>query len=249
MAAPGATPRTITIFRDQTVFHDAPPGIDQMSEAQARRLPTSTGPSSREILSTRRYYQVTNEYGGDNPTSLVTSSPRDTPDGLAERDGFKLAVGSHRWQPVAGNVGPLHVPSSAARAEAYGRHAYGGVVPPDGIATLTAPDGQAADDNAGRPFREAATCARRNSHADRHHRSGAERAPFPGVDTFMEDMARYDRLCRQHGASGASAPDLQQVPRLPANIEPASSRMADLRQRGATRPVYPPSRRRDAARA
>jgi len=97
VAAPGAAPRTITIFRDQTVFHDAPPGIDQMSEAQARAAADQYWPQLKEKyrLNPADYYQVTNEYGGDNPTSLANLVAFETRlMELAERDGFKLAVGS-----------------------------------------------------------------------------------------------------------------------------------------------------------
>ncbi|NLF66674.1 MAG: peptidoglycan DD-metalloendopeptidase family protein [Chloroflexi bacterium] len=252
VAAPGAAPRTITIFRDQTVFHDAPPGIDQMSEAQARAAADQYWPQLKEKyrLNPADYYQVTNEYGGDNPTSLANLVAFETRlMELAERDGFKLAVGS----PAGGSPGSwelwvrFYVPLIRRAGEGghiYSRHAYGGVVHPDGIATLTAPDGQAADDNAGRPFREAAYLRAQGIRTPivitEAGQNGGFR--FPGVDTFMEDMARYDRLCRQHeNIWGFCAWTYGKYLDFPANIEPASSRMADyLRQQGgATRPVYP----------
>lgn len=244
--------RTITIFREQTVFHDAPPGIDQMSEAQARATADRYWPQLLEKyrLNPADYYQVTNEYGGDNPTALANLVAFETRlMDLAERDGLKLAVGS----PAGGSPGSwelwtrFYVPLIRRAGEGghiYSRHAYGGVVHPDGIATLAAPDGSAADDNAGRPFREAEFLRQQGIPTPLVITEAGQNGGFrfPGVEPFMEDMARYDHLCRRHeNIWGFCAWTYGNYLNFPANIEAASSRMADyLRQQGgASRPAYP----------
>jgi hypothetical protein len=248
--------RTITIFREQTVFHDAPPGIDQMSEAEAIAAAGHYWPLLKERYrqNPADYYQAVNETGGDNETSLrniVAFESRLME--LAEQEGgpgggFKLAVGS----PAGGSPGswelwvrfylPL-IRRAGQGGHIYSRHAYGGVVP-GSSGLLTSGDGQPADDNAGRPFREARFLREQGiltpiviTEAGPH---GGFR--FPGADTFVEDMARYDRLCRQHdNIWGFCAWTYGNYQNFPANIEAASSRMAGYlhEQGGATRPTYP----------
>jgi hypothetical protein len=96
--------RTITIFREQTVYHDAPPGLDQMSEVQARQAAEQYWPQlvDRYRLNPADYYQAVNETGGDNPTSLrniVAFEIRLME--LAEADGYRLCVGN----PAGGSPG------------------------------------------------------------------------------------------------------------------------------------------------
>jgi murein DD-endopeptidase MepM/ murein hydrolase activator NlpD len=251
VAAPGAAPRTITIFREQTVFHDAPPNIDHMSEAEAIAAAGHYWPllKARYAQNPADYYQPVNETGGDNETSLrnIIAFEQRLME-LAEQDGIKLAIGS----PAGGSPGSwelwvrFYVPLIRRAGEGghvYSRHAYGGVVPgSNGL--LTNEDGQPADDNAGRPFREAEFLRQQGiltpiviTEAGPH--AGYR---FPGADTFVEDLARYDRLCQQHeNIWGFCAWTYGNYQNFPANIEAASNHMAAyLRQQGgATRPFYP----------
>src|SRR5690606_29984487 len=62
------------------------------------------------------------------------------------------------------------------------------------------------------------------------------------LEAFVEDVIRYDQLCRQHdNIWGFCCWTYGRYQGYPANLEDASSRLADyLRQQGgATRPVYP----------
>ncbi len=251
VAAPGAAPRTVTIYREQTVFHDAPPGIDQMSEAEAVAAADHYWPRLLEKyrLNPADYYQPVNETGGDNETSLRNIIAFETRlMELAERDGLKLAVGSPAggspgsWELWLRFYGPL-IRRAGEGGHVYSRHAYGGVVP-GSSGLLTSADGTPADDNAGRPFREALYLREQGILTPMIITEAGPHAGyrFPGVDLFMEDMARYDRLCRQHeNIWGFCAWTYGNYQNFPANIQDASARMADyLRQQGgATRPTYP----------
>jgi hypothetical protein len=247
--------RTITIFREQTVFHDAPPRIDHMSEAEATAAADHYWPQLLEKyrLNPADYYQPVNETGGDNETSLrnIIAFERRLLE-LAERDGLKLAVGS----PAGGSPGSwdlwqrFYVPLIRRAGEGghiYSRHAYGGVVPGSSglLSSAAGPGGAApADDNAGRPFREAQFLREQGILTPMVITEAGPHAGFrfPGAGVFMEDMARYDQLCRhQDNIWGFCAWTYGNYQNFPANIQDASALMADyLRQQGgATRPTYP----------
>ncbi|MDT8304766.1 MAG: NBR1-Ig-like domain-containing protein [Anaerolineae bacterium] len=249
--------RTITIFREHTVFQDAPPNIDHVSEAEARAMADAYWPGLKGAYQRdpADYYQPVNETGGDNEKSLANIIAFEMRlMELAEQDGggpggrFRLAVGS----PAGGSPGswelwvrfylPL-IRRAGQGGHIYNRHAYGGVVP-GSSGFLTTPDGQPADDNAGRPFREAQFLREQGILTPIVITEAGQNAGyrFPGVDAFIADMARYDQLCRQHdNIWGFCAWTYGQYLAFPANIEAASSRMAEyLRQQGgATRPTYP----------
>jgi hypothetical protein len=251
--------RTITIFREQTVFHDAPPNLPQMSEAQARAAADEFWPRLREkyAMNPADYYQPVNETGGDDRVSLrniIAFEMRLME--LAEADGMKLAVGS----PAGGSPGSFelwkefYVPL-LRRAEAgghlYSRHVYGGVA--SSIGTLTVAGPAAADGNARRPFDEAVFLRQEGIHIPMVLTEAGQHAGFrfPNVDEFMEDMARFDQLCQQHeniwGFCCWTYGRYDSPEGHSANIEPASARLAEyLRQQGgAVRPKYPqPSPRR-----
>ena len=155
--------RTLTIFRDLSVFGDGPPGIDHMTEAGAVTAAELFWPRLRERydLNPADYYQPTNEIGGDNEQTLENllifeSRLMD----LAERDGYRLVVGNAAggspasWELWQRYMVPL-IRRAGEGGHLYGRHAYGGVVMgSNGLLTKAGP--APADDNAGRPFREAA---------------------------------------------------------------------------------------------
>ncbi len=246
--------RTITIFREKKVFDDAPQGIDHMSPEEARRAAEIFWPKLKEVyaLNPADYYQVTNETGGDNPQSLANIVSFETRlMELAEQDGLKLAVAS----PAGGSPGVWNnwvqyfVPLIRRAGEGghiYSRHAYGGVVSGSNGYLTKVVNGKVlpADDNAGRPFREAS-----------YLRSVGIQTPmvitetgqnggyqFPGRQAFMEDVARYDQLCMQHENIWSfcvwTYGDYQG---RPANIEVVSKELANyLRSKnGAVRPTYP----------
>jgi hypothetical protein len=247
--------RTITIYREQTVFHDAPPGIDQMSEGQARRAADDAWPllRSQYRLNPADYYQTVNETGGDNPMSLrniVAFEMRLME--LAEGDGLKLAVGS----PAGGSPGSFDLweqfyPPLIRRAgmggHIYSRHAYGGVAA-GGNGMLTREGPVAADDNAGRPFREATWLRDRGIHTPMVITEAGQHGgfDFPGVGAFMTDVARYDTLCREHpNVWGFCCWTYGTF--MNANMQAASPRLAEYLQSqgGAVRPAYPDPAIRD----
>lgn len=242
---------TITIYRDQTVYHDAPPGIDQMDETEARAAADFYWPQLliRYDLNPATYYQVTNEYGGDNPASLRNLVAFETRlMELAERDGIRLAVGSCAggspgdWNIWVEYFVPL-IRRAGQGGHIYSRHAYGGVMT-GSSGMLTRADGSPADENAGRPFREAEYLRDQGILTPMVITEAGQNAGyrFPGVDAFMADAARYDQLCLQHeNIWGFCAWTYGSYLSFPANIEAASGAMAAylIDQGGAVRPTYP----------
>jgi hypothetical protein len=247
--------RVITIFRmhrDDVAFKDAPPNIDHMSEAEARNAADTYWPQMEAVYRSNPadFYQPVNETGGDNPTSLrniIAFEMRLME--LAERDGYKLAVGS----PAGGSPGSwdlwlqFYLPllrRAAQGGHIYSRHAYGGVESPQGDGLLTKPGPAPADANAGRPFREAEFLRQQGIVTPMIITEAGQNAgyQFPGVDVFVTDMARYDQLCQQHeniwGFCSWTYGDYQG---FPVNIQPASQRMVEYLQQtgGAVLRSYP----------
>jgi hypothetical protein len=228
--------RTLTIYRDITVYPDAPPGIDHMTEAGAIAAAEFLWPRLREAydLNPADYYQPTNEVGGDNEQTLANlvvyeSRLMD----LAERDGYRLAIGSPAggspasWELWLNYIVPL-IRRAGEGGHLYSRHAYGGVVMASS-GLLTAEGPKPADSNAGRPFVEAAYLDKIGvatpmviTEAGVH---GGMR--FAGAKPLLEDAARFDALCGQHDniwgfclwTFGDHGP-------FPANIQPASKYLA-----------------------
>lgn len=245
--------QTITIFREQTIFHDAPEGIDHMTTAEARATADRLWP---ELLSIYRqnpadYYQPTNETGGDNPKSLANIMAFETRlMELAESEEVpihlaiaSLAGGSPgSWDLWVELIVP-HIRRAGLGGHIYNRHAYGGVVEnSSGFLTRVGPEPE--DDNAGRPFREA-TFLRQNGIltpmiiTEAGQNAGFK---FPGKSPFIVDMARYDQLCQKHSNIwGFCAWTYGNYLDFPANIQPASQQMARYLSEngGAVRPNYP----------
>jgi hypothetical protein len=248
-AAEKSNGRTITIFREQTVFHDAPPGIPQMSEVEARETADKWwGPlRSKYADNPADYYQPTNELGSKDPISLrnlIAFEMRLMELAEAEPNGIKLAIGS----PAGGSPESFemwqefYVPLIRRAGEGghiYSRHAYGGM--------LTAAGPTPTDGNAGRPFLEATFLRQAGIYTPMVITEAGQNAgfEFPGVDLFMEDMARYDQLCQQHeniwGFCCWTYGHYDNPSGKSPNIQDASERLAEyLRgQGGAVRPEYP----------
>jgi murein DD-endopeptidase MepM/ murein hydrolase activator NlpD len=192
---------TITIYRDTTVFGDAPPGIDETNEEGARALAGSYYPQlkARWLMNPATYYQPTNEYGGNNLAALkklVAFESRLVE--LAAADNIALCVGSF----AGGSPGDLEVWKTICvplillawqNGGIYGRHAYG-----PGL--LTKPDAEPTDGNSGRPFVEAAYLQTLGVSGGMVITEAGQNAgfTFPGVDAFMEDAARYDVLMQPY---------------------------------------------------
>jgi hypothetical protein len=228
--------RTLTIYRDITVYPNAPPGIDHMTEAGAIAAAEFLWPRLRAAydLNPADYYQPTNEVGGDNEQTLANlvvyeSRLMD----LAERDGYRLVIGSPAggspasWELWLNYIVPL-IRRAGEGGHLYGRHAYGGVVMASS-GFLTEPGPKAADDNAGRPLVEAAYL----------HKIGVETPMviteagvhggmrFPGAKPLLEDAARYDALCGQHdNIWGFCLWTFGDYGPFPANIQQASRYLA-----------------------
>ncbi|MCB0008447.1 MAG: hypothetical protein KDE04_18405, partial [Anaerolineales bacterium] len=245
--------RTITIFREQNVYHDAPPGIDQMTADEARAAADNFWPAlkAKYAQNPADFYQVTNETGGDNRQSLRNIFAfEERLMELAEKDGFRLAVAS----PAGGSPGSFdlwvelfvpHIRRAGQGGHIYSRHAYGGVpedAPGDGFLTL--PDGSAASGNAARPFREAEFLRKQGIRTpmvitEAGPKGGFE---FPGAEAYVADMARYDQLCMAHeNIWGFCCWTYGNFMNEKANIQDASTRLADyLRgQDGATARTLP----------
>ena len=243
--------RTVTIYRDITVYPNAPPGIDHMTEAGAIAAAEFFWPRLRERydLNPADYYQPTNEIGGDNEQTLANlivfeSRLMD----LAERDGYRLVVGSPAGGSPANwdlwlNFFASLIRRAGEGGHLYGRHAYGGVVmASNGLLTKAGP--AAADSNSGRPFREAAYLRKAGistpliiSEAGPH---GGMR--FPGTEKMLEDVAGYDALCAQHNNIwGFCLWTFGDYGPFPVNIQPASGELAAylVRQGGGQRRPYP----------
>ena len=211
--------QTITIYREQTVFHDAPLGIDHMTTEQARAVADHVWPQllARYRLNPADYYQPTNETGGDNRKSLANIFAFETrlmELAEAENEPFHLAVASAAggspgsWDIWVDLFVP-HIRRAALGGHIYNRHAYGGVVSgSSGFLTKAGPAPE--DDNAGRPFREAAFLRQQGIFTPMIITEAGQNAGFrfPGRGPFIEDMARYDQLCQQHSISGPSVPGL-----------------------------------------
>jgi hypothetical protein len=243
--------RTLTIYRDITVYPNAPPGIDDMTEAGAIAAAEFFWPRLREAydLNPADYYQPTNEIGGDNEQTLANlmvyeSRMMD----LAERDGYRLVIGSPAggspasWELWLNYFVPL-IRRAGEGGHLYGRHAYGGVVMASS-GLLTGPGPKVADANAGRPFVEAAYL----------HKIGVETPlvvteagvhggmRFPGSKPLLEDAVRYDALCGQHdNIWGFCLWTFGDYGPFPANIQPASRYLASYvsRMGGGRRRPYP----------
>lgn len=243
--------RTLTIYRDITVYSDAPPGIDHMTEAGAIAAAEFFWPNLREAydLYPADYYQPTNEVGGDNEQTLANlvvyeSRLMD----LAERDGYRLVIGSPAggspasWELWLNYIVPL-IRRAGEGGHLYGRHAHGGVVmASSGLLTGLGP--KAADNNAGRPFVEAAYLDKIGvetpmviTEAGVH---GGMR--FPGAKLLLEDAARYDALCGRHdNIWGFCLWTFGDYGPFPANIQSASKALAAYvgRMGGGQRRPYP----------
>jgi hypothetical protein len=243
--------RTLTIYRDITVYPDAPPGIDHMTEAGAIAAADFFWPSLRAKydLNPADYYQTTNEVGGDNEQTLANlvvyeSRLMD----LAERDGYRLVIASSaggspaNWELWLNYIVPL-IRRAEEGGHLYGRHAYGGVVMASS-GYLSGPGPKAADSNAGRPLVEAA-----------YLRKAGVKTPlvvteagvyggmrFPGAKPLLEDVARYDALLSQHdNIWGFCLWTFGDYGRFPANIQPAARALTNYLEHmggGARRP-YP----------
>lgn len=250
--------RVITIFRefhDNAVFKDAPDNIDNMTIEQAREAADRYWPELKQVydLNEADYYQVTNETGGDNPVSLANIIAFETRlMELAERDGYKLAIGSPaggspgRWENWVKFLVP-HIRRAGQGGHIYSRHAYGGV-DPGGNGFLTKESAGVvipADDNTGRPFREASYLRRRGINTPMVITETGQNAgyKFPGTDAFMEDVARYDQLCQEHdNIWGFCLWTYGNYQDRPANIENASAKLAAyLRDKGGATAPSPPA--------
>ncbi len=239
--------RTVTIFRDTSVYPDAPPGIDNMTESGAMAAAELYWPRLRERydLNPADYYQPTNEIGGDNEQTLANLLVYEGRlMDLAERDGYRLVVGSPaggspaNWELWLNYFVPL-IRRAGEGGHLYGRHAYGGVVLASS-GNLTAPGPAPADDNTGRPFREAAYLRQKGiptpiviTEAGPH---GGMR--FPGTEAMLEDVARYDTLCGEHdNIWGFCCWTFGDHGPFPVNIQPAAKRLtAYLALQGGARP-------------
>jgi len=243
--------RTITIYRDLTVYPDAPPGIDHMTEAGAIAAAEFFWPRLREKydLNPADYYQPTNEVGGDNEQTLANlmvfeSRLMD----LAERDGYRLIVGNPAggspasWELWLNYFAPL-IRRAGKGGHLYGRHAYGGVVMASN-GMLTKAGHAAADSNSGRPFLEAAYLRKAGiptpliiTEAGPH---GGMR--FPGTEKMLEDVAAYDALCaQQNNIWGFCLWTFGDYGPFPVNIQPASEELTAYmaRQGGGQKRPYP----------
>lgn len=245
--------QTVTIFREQTVFHDAPLGIDHMTTDQARAVADHVWPQlmASYRLNPADFYQPTNETGGDNRKSLANIFAFETrlmELAEAEDEPVHLAVAS----PAGGSPGDWdiwvdlfvpHIRRAGSGGHIYNRHAYGGVV--EGSSGFLTKAGPAPEDaNAGRPFREAEFLRQQGIFTPMIITEAGQNAGFrfPGRTPFIEDMARYDQLCQQHSNIwGFCSWTYGKYLDFPANIQPASPRMAQYlhQQGGATRPAYP----------
>jgi len=243
--------RTLTIYRDVTVYPDAPPGIDHMTESGAIAAAEHFWPQLRGqyVLNPADYYQATNEVGGDNEQTLANlvvfeSRLMD----LAERDGYRLVIANAaggspaNWEFWLKYIVPL-IRRAGEGGHIYGRHAFGGVVMASN-GMLTSPGPAAADGNAGRPFIEAA-----------YLRKVDIRTPlivteagvyggmrFPGTQELLADAARYDALCAQHdNIWGFCLWTFGDHEPFPVNIQPASKALAayTARMGGAKIRPYP----------
>lgn len=243
--------RTITVYRDTSVYGDAPPNIDNMSAAEARASADLWYPhlKARWELNPADYYQPTNELGGDNPTTLRNLAAFETRlMELAEVDGLSLVVGScaggspGSWDLWVEYLVPLIRRAGLIGRHVYGRHAYGGVVS-GSSGFLTREDGTPADANAARPFQEAQYLMAQGINTPMLITEAGQHGGFrfAGVDALIRDATRYDALCSQFANIWAFALWTYGVYQS-ANIESASEALAaylDL-SGGATRPVYPP---------
>jgi hypothetical protein len=243
--------RTLTIYRDITVYPDAPPGIDHMTESGAIAAAEFFWPQLREKydLNPADYYQPTNEIGGDDEQTLANlvvyeSRLMD----LAERDGYRLVIASPaggspaNWELWLNHIVPL-VRRAGEGGHLYGRHAYGGVVM-HSSGLLTEPGPKPADNNAGRPFIEAAYLRKIGINTPmvvtEAGANGGMR--FPGAKPLLEDAARYDALCAAHdNIWGFCLWTYGDYGQFPANIQPASKALAGYvaRMSGGLQRSYP----------
>jgi lysozyme len=134
---------SISIFRDTTVYADAPQGIDQMTPQQAIGLADSIWPQLKNIFDQNPadYYTVLNEPFSDAvaeiPTYLAYESRLMV---LAEQDNLKLCVlnlatGTPGDFQLWKDVCVPHIQKAFEGGHIYGRHAYSmtdDLVPLDG---------------------------------------------------------------------------------------------------------------------
>lgn len=194
---------TWTIFRDTTIYKDAPHGIDQATPAQARQMADSIYPQLKAIwnLNPADFYTVLNEPAGHHlevMPNYIAYELRMME--LAEADGRKLCLLNLAWgTPDDGNVaggdpnGGIetwkqvyvpHIIRGFSAGHIYGRHDYG--VMESGAA--------------GRGFQEAAYLRSIGQHGgivftELGYNAGDK---FIGTAEFMTRSAQFDILMRQH---------------------------------------------------
>jgi hypothetical protein len=192
---------TVTIFRDTTVYLEAPGDINSKNpDVTWKQYAEYWYPSLRTKwgLNDADYYTITNEQGGNDPAAIanVVAYEREMVR-LMNADGFKacvlnLAGGSPgdfvTWQEL---IAPFIVEAWAA-GNIYGRHTYGG--------DLVDAGGHILSGNPSRPVEEIAWLnAQGHSGGLAITECGLDGGfGFAGVDRFTAQMTGYERELRHY---------------------------------------------------
>lgn len=189
---------TVTIFRDTTVYLEAPLDFDTYPGSMAD-LAGYWYPRVREkwALNQADYYTITNEIGGNDPISIsrLVDYEREFMR-LANADGFRVCV----LNPAGGSPGDFglwiehYVPlilEAWAAGNIYGRHVYGG--------DLVDASGHVMPGNPSRPIQEAEYLRSRGRGGIALTECGLDGGfGYAGEPRFSQQMEGYERALRPH---------------------------------------------------
>jgi len=203
LEAKAHSPDTFTIFRDASVYIDAPHGMDQMSIEEAQQAAHDLFPQLTDVwsLNPADAYTVLNEPAGHDLDKIpVYIAFEQEMMSLAEQHGYRLCVLNLATGTPSLSVWEdyylPHLARAAAGGHVYGRHAYApNIFPPAG------------ESGTSRPLVEADILSQRAIEIPLYitecgFGAGYE---FVGIDTFVYQTTEYDKILNFHqGIAGVA---------------------------------------------
>lgn len=201
--ADAMSPDTVTIYRTQDFYLDAPAGLDQATPAEAVAIADAIWPALRAEFDRNPadLYTVLNEPAAHDTSVMPAYAAFEArAAALAEADGRRLCLLN-----LAGGTPTLdvwrqywlpHIAALTARGHVYGRHAYGGFLVRIDQSGAVVP----YDDNVGRPFVEADILAAEVPFA----RMVVTELGFfagwslPPVDILVDQVVAYDAIAMRY---------------------------------------------------
>lgn len=191
--------QTVTIFRDTTVYLEAPEGFNQAQDMAALAREWYPLLKAKWLQNPADFYTLTNEQGGDDPAVMqrLVAYEREMTR-LANQDGFKtcilnLATGTPGNILLWKSEYAAWILEAGAAGNIYGRHVYGS-------GDWVGPDGDVLPGNPQRPIQEAIYLASLGYQGKiALTECGLDAGyGYAGDDRFVAQVVAYDTHLRQH---------------------------------------------------